>query len=117
MNLSIAYFDFIEKSLFIVFAIFDFFGPENGFGYTLYNSAYLVPAANTCWATTANTQTVTFPTTSTTHLDTGGEVFADFQIQIACTGNVTAGLNTGQFAVGIQASQASYTQAKTLLRQ
>ena len=26
MNLSIAYFDFIEKSLFIVFAIFDFFG-------------------------------------------------------------------------------------------
>ncbi|WP_180175040.1 fimbrial protein [Acinetobacter sp. YH01022] len=93
---------------------FDFFGPENGFGYTLYNAAYLVPAANTCWATAANTQTVTLPTTSTTHLDTGGEVFADFQIQIACTGNVTAGLNTGQFAVGIQASQASYTQAKTL---
>lgn len=93
---------------------FDFYGPENGFGYTLYNAAFLVPAANTCWATTANTQTVTLPLTTTTHLDTGGEVFADFQIQIACTGNVTAGLNTGQFAVGIQASQASYTQAKTL---
>ena len=28
MNLSIAYFDFIDKSLFNVFAIFDFFGPD-----------------------------------------------------------------------------------------
>ena len=91
-----------------------FLGVNNGFGYTLYNAANLVSAANTCWATTANTQTVTFPTTSTTHLDTGGEVFADFQIQIACTGNVTAGLNTDQFSVGIQASQASYTQAQAL---
>lgn len=91
-----------------------FLGANNGFGYTLYNAANLIPAANTCWATTANTQTVTFPTTSTTHLDTDGEVFADFQIQIACTGNVTAGLNTTNFAVGIQASQASYTQAQAL---
>ncbi|WP_180082756.1 fimbrial protein [Acinetobacter sp. YH12201] len=91
-----------------------FLGANNGFGYTLYNAANLIPAANTCWAITANTQTVTFPTTSTTHLDTDGEVFADFQIQIACTGNVTAGLNTTNFAVGIQASQASYTQAQAL---
>lgn len=94
--------------------LYTFLGVNNGFGYTLYNAANLVPAANTCWATTANTQTVTFPTTSTTHLDTDGEVFADFQIQIACTGNVTAGLNTTNFAVGIQASQASYTQAQAL---
>lgn len=91
-----------------------FLGVNNGFGYTLYNAANLVPAANTCWATTANTQTVTFPTTSTTHLESGGQVATNFNIQIGCTGNVTAGLNAGQFAVGIQASQASYTQAQAL---
>lgn len=93
---------------------FSFYDLRNGFGYTLYNAAYLVPAAKTCWATTANTQTVTLPWTTTAHLETGGKVFKDFQIQIECTGNVTAGLNTGQFAVGIQASQASYTQAQAL---
>lgn len=91
-----------------------FLGVNNGFGYTLYNAANLVPAANTCWATTANTQTVTLPLTTTAHLDAGGQVATDFNIQIGCTGNVTAGLNAGQFAVGIQASQASYTQAQAL---
>ena len=93
---------------------FDFYGPENGFGYTLYNTAYLVAAANTCWATTANTQTVTLPLTTTAYLDAGGQVATDFNIQIECTGSVTAGVNSGQFSVGIQASQASYTQAQTL---
>ncbi|WP_371972090.1 fimbrial protein [Acinetobacter sp. AL9] len=94
--------------------LFDFLGVNNGFGYTLYNAAYLVPAANTCWATTANTQTVTLPLTTTAHLDAGGQVATDFNIEIECTGGVNAGLNTGQFAVGIQASQASYTQAQAL---
>ncbi len=91
-----------------------FLGVNNGFGYTLYNAAYLVPAANTCWATTANTQTVTLPLTTTAHLDAGGQVATDFNIQIECTGGVTAGVNSEQFAVGIQASQASYTQAQAL---
>ena len=91
-----------------------FLGANNGFGYTLYNAANLIPESNTCWATTANTQTVTLPTTSTTHLESGGQVATNFNIQIGCTGNVTAGLNAGQFAVGIQASQASYTQAQAL---
>ncbi|WP_180042819.1 fimbrial protein [Acinetobacter sp. YH16039] len=94
-----------------------FLGVNNGFGYTLYNAAYLVSAANTCWATTAttaNTQTVTLPLTTTAHLDAGGQVATDFNIQIECTGGVTAGVNSEQFAVGIQASQASYTQAQAL---
>lgn len=91
-----------------------FLGANNGFGYTLYNAANLIPAANTCWATTANTQTVTLPLTTTAHLDAGGQVATDFNIQIECTGGVTAGVNSEQFAVGIQASQASYTQAQAL---
>lgn len=86
----------------------------NGLAYSLYNATYLTPANNYCVATTANTQTVNFPTISTNLLNSGSEVAQNFQIYVECSGNVTAGTGANQFAVGIQASPAAFNQAQSL---
>ncbi len=92
---------------------FAFWGADNGIGYTLYNALSMSPPSNSC-LTTFTTPVVNFPKTNTQALNDGGEVSADFEVQVQCHNNAQRGTSTGQNAIGIQVSSSSYDAAQTL---
>ena len=89
-----------------------FLGANNGFGYTLYNAANLIPTDIACSASSPNV--VNFPATTVSHLNEGGEVSQNFNITINCQGSEAEDSTFGRFVYGIQASYASYTHANAL---
>ncbi len=92
---------------------FNFWWADNGFGYTLFNAMYISPPTNSC-LTTFTTPVVNFPKTNIQTLNNGGEVSADFEVQVQCHNNAQRGTSTGQNAIGIQVSSSSYDAAQTL---
>ena len=92
---------------------FDFWGINNGFGYTLYNAVNVSPPTNSCLTTFA-TPVVVFPNTTVTNLNSGGEVIADFEVHVECHNNAQQGISAGQNAIGLQVSPSTYTTSQSL---
>lgn len=76
---------------------FAFWGADNGIGYTLYNAVSMSPPSNSC-LTTFTTPVVNFPKTNTQALNDGGEVSADFEVQVQCHNSAQRGISSGQGA-------------------
>lgn len=92
---------------------YNFWGAINGFGYTLYNAVNINSPANSC-LTTFSTPVVNFPKTNADVLNSGGEVSADFEVQVQCNNSAKLGTSTGQNAIGIQVSPSTYTASQNL---
>ncbi|MFU8927987.1 fimbrial protein [Acinetobacter puyangensis] len=88
-----------------------FWGADNGFGYTLYNSAYLDNTASACKLNMV-TPAVNFGPTSIRHLNNNNVISRDFQIQVDCHNAAVSGTQTNQVAIGIQPSQGAYNAAQ-----
>lgn len=92
-----------------------FWGADNGFGYTLYNAAYLVNDSIACKLKTV-TPTVNFNTTTASLLNSGGVVSRTFSIDVDCNDGVEtadkSGTTSGKIAIGIQPSQRAYNAAQ-----
>lgn len=88
-----------------------FWGADNGFGYTLFNSVNLSNNATACKLNMV-TPNVNFGTTTAIDLNNNGIVSQNFQIQVDCKDGVNSGTNSGQIAIGIQPSQGAYNAAK-----
>lgn len=91
---------------------FNFWGVDNGFGYGMRTGSTLSQNA-TCVARTA-TPLVLFQSVAAQKLQDGVEVPANFTVQIECSDSAASGINSGQVAIGIQASPSSYTAAQKL---
>ncbi|WP_288497431.1 fimbrial protein [uncultured Acinetobacter sp.] len=92
-----------------------FWGADNGFGYTLYNAAFLINDSVACKLKTV-TPYVDFNTTTANELNSGAIVSRNFSIDVDCNDNVEttdkSGTSTGKIAIGIQPSQRAYTAAQ-----
>ena len=92
-----------------------FWGADNGFGYTLFNAAFLINDSVACKLKTV-TPYVDFNTTTTDDLNDGVTVSRDFSIDVDCHDGVEvenkSGTASGKIAVGIQPSQGAYNAAK-----
>ncbi|WP_288440944.1 fimbrial protein [uncultured Pseudomonas sp.] len=91
---------------------YNFWGVDNGFGYGMRTGSSLSQNA-TCVARTA-TPLVLFQSISAQQLQEGAEVQANFNVQIECSDAAVSGVNSGQVAIGIQASPSSFNAAKAL---
>lgn len=94
-------------------AHYDFFGADNGFAYTLFNSFRIVNESNNSCALIYNTPVVTFPNATVQALNAGGQVATDFDIQVECKNGFIAGTANSQNAFGIQINGSSYSYAQT----
>ncbi|WP_288398482.1 fimbrial protein [uncultured Acinetobacter sp.] len=96
-------------------ATYRFFGADNGFGYTLFNAAFLVNDSISCKLKTA-TPTVNFNQTTANLLNSGGVVSRNFSIDVDCNDGVEtadkSGTTSGKIAIGIQPSQRAYNAAQ-----
>lgn len=88
-----------------------FWGTDNGFGYTLYNSVNLSNNATACKLNMV-TPNVNFGATTMIHLNSNGVVSQNFQVQVDCKDGVNSGTSSGQIAIGIQPSQGAYNAAQ-----
>lgn len=92
---------------------FNFWGVDNGFGYTLYNAVNISPVTNAC-LTTFVTPIVNFPTTSAINLNDGAQISADFDVHIECHNSAQRGIASGQNAIGLQVSSSTYATSQSL---
>jgi len=90
----------------------DFWGADNGFGYTLWNSATL-SANPTCFVQSATPQ-VQFPTISVSELENGGEAIGSFSITLNCASSTVSGSGSGETAIGLQVSEGAFNSAQQL---
>lgn len=92
-----------------------FWGADNGFGYTLFNAAFLINDSVACKLKTV-TPYVNFNTTTTNILNSGAIVSRNFSIDVDCHDGVEttdkSGTTSGKIAIGIQPSQGAYDAAK-----
>ncbi|WHP05660.1 fimbrial protein [Acinetobacter corruptisaponis] len=92
-----------------------FWGADNGFGYTLYNAAYLINDSVACKLKTV-TPTIDFNATTTAALNSGNIVSRSFAVDVDCHDGVLSGSKSGtasgKIAIGIQPSQQAYNAAK-----
>jgi len=93
-------------------ASYKFWGVENGFAYSLWQQATLSRQAS-C-VVRSNTPVVTFPTVSAQQLEQGTRVAQPFSVRVACSQDLSSGVDTGQTAIGIQVSQGAWRAAKIL---
>ncbi|MDH0031305.1 MULTISPECIES: fimbrial protein [unclassified Acinetobacter] len=90
---------------------YNFWGADNGFGYTLYNAARLVNNVPACKLNMV-TPTVDFNSTTTSHLNSGNVVSRNFEVQVDCQNTAVSGTSANQMAIGIQPSQQAYNAIK-----
>jgi len=90
----------------------DFWGADNGFGYTLWNAATL--SANPTCVVQSATPHVHFPTIAITELEQGGSANANFSIILDCESATVSGSGSGETAIGLQVSEGSFNAAQQL---
>ncbi|MDM1019185.1 fimbrial protein [Acinetobacter sp. VNK23] len=91
-----------------------FWGADNGFGYTLFNSVYLYKNNVGCKLNMV-TPSVDFNSTTTGNLNSGNVVSRNFQVLVDCHNDVEStksGVTSGKIAIGIQPSQLAYDAIK-----
>jgi len=90
----------------------DFWGADNGFGYTLWRGGTL-SANPTCVVHNATPQ-VQFATASVQDLQNGGEVPANFSIVLDCNSATVSGSGSGETAIGLQVSEGAFAAAQRM---
>jgi len=90
----------------------DFWGADNGFGYTLWNAATL--SANPTCVVHSVTPHVHFPTVTVNELEQGGSANANFSLVLDCESATVSGSGSGETAIGIQVSEGAFRAAQQL---
>lgn len=91
---------------------FDFWGANNGFAYSMYNSSTLYNTPS-CVARSV-TPLVTIPTISAADLNNGLTSAANFNVTVECSDQVTSTTTGAQTYLGFQVSSGAYSAAQTL---
>jgi len=90
----------------------DFWGADNGFGYTLWHGGSL--SANPSCVVHTATPHVSFATASVQELQNGAEVPAHFSITLDCNSATVSGSGSGETAIGLQVSEGAFAAAQIL---